>query len=387
MRLVCLLGAALLVACAPQLPPQPDTPWGAPRVIAEAPTADAPALLITTQQTWLAWTQPLEGETRHMASDGQQNRILALRAWYPMRYSLLPAANGHAHWLWIDRSAEADELRLHSALVAPELVAQLGPITHSTALTTSYAALPLGDGRVRLVWSQGALGSETLHTRLINADGRPTFTAALNANGMLPALTETRDGVVWLYWVYDRSLWRGQLRDDALHSVEHVEPLPALPLTEQIDALRVAHDAASTYVFWQVTRADGSSYALLSVTDRATGRHLPAAPLRLSVGDHPFDTTYNGGGAFTAAPDGAAAAWLRPLLIDTDTLPAAAVWGGMTGVIYFRDGRLTGVQPLLRTGRLFDAPQLASDDARHLTLVWSQPFSAQAARLTLLTTR
>lgn len=385
MRWAYLLGA-LLVACTPP-PPQPDTPWGAPRVIAEAPTADAPALLTTTQQTWLAWTQPLEGETRHMASDGQQKRILALRAWYPMRYSLLPAANGHAHWLWIDRSAEADELRLQSALIGPDLVAQLGPIVHSTALTTSYAALPLGDGGVRLVWSQGALGSETLYTRQINADGRPTFTTALNASGILPALTQTRDGVVWLYWVYDRSLWRGQLRDDALHSVEHVEQLPTLPLTEQIHALHVAHDAASSYVFWQVIRADGSGHALLSVTDRVTGRHLPAAPLRFNAGDQPFDSTYNGRGAFTAAPAESAAAWLRPLLIDTDTLPVAAVWGGMTGVIYFRDGRLAGVQPLLRTGRLFDAPQLASDDARHLTLAWSQPFSLQAAQLTLLTTR
>lgn len=386
MRWACLLGLVLLAACTPP-PPPITTPWGAPRVIAEAPTADSPALLSTGAQTWLAWTQPLEGETRHMASDGQQSRILALRAWYPMRYSLLPAGDGHAHWLWIDRSAEADELRLHSALVAPELVAQLGPVTHSTALTTSYAALPLGDGRVRLVWAQGPLGSETLHTRIINADGRPTFTVALNVSGILPVLTATRDGRTWLYWVSERSLWRGQLRDDALHSVEHVELLPTLPPTERIGALHVAHDAASTYLFWQIVRADGSGHALLSVTDRATGRHLPAATLRFGVGDQPFDTTYNGGGAFTAAPAESAAVWLRPLPVDTDTLPVAAVWAGMSGVIYFREGRLAGVQPLLRTGRLFDAPQLASDPARHLTLAWSQPSSPQAAQLTILNTR
>lgn len=384
-RLTCLLGL-LLTACAP-LPPPPSTPWGAPRVFAHAPTADAPALLTTTQQTWLAWTQPQGGETRHMASDGQRSRILALRAWYPMRYRVLPAANRRAHWLWIDRSAEADELRLQSALIAPDLVAELGPVVHSTALTTSYAALPLEDGRAQLVWAQGPLGSEALYTRALNADGRPTFTVALHARGILPALTQTRDGVVWLYWIDDRSLWRGQLRNDALHDVEHVERLPALPLTERIDALHVAHDAASTYVFWQIVRADGSSHALLSVTDRATGQHLPAAPLRFSVGSQPFDTTYNGGGAFTAAPNQTAAAWLRPLPADTDTLPVAAVWAGTTGMIYFREGRLAGVQPLLRTGRLFDAPQLASDDARHLTLAWSQPFNAQAAHLTILTTR
>jgi hypothetical protein len=381
-----LWALTLLAACAPAPPPL-ATPWGTPTLIAEAPTADAPALLATPQQVWLAWTQPLAGETRHMASDGQRAQILALRAWYPMRYQILPAGGGRAHWLWIDRTESADELRLQSALVSSDLVAELSPIVHSTALTTSYAALPLGDGQALLVWAQGALGSETLHMRTLNADGRPSFTVELGVPGTLPTLTQTRSSTVWLYWVSDRSVWRGQLSDGALSAVEHVSLLPPLKLTERLDALYAAHDRTSDYLFWQIVRADGSSSALLSVIDRAAGRRLPPTPLRFGLSDQPFETTYNGGAAAAAVPGDLTAVWLRPLSADTDTLPVAAVWAGTTGVLFFREGQLAGALPLIRTGRLFDAPQLASDDERHLTLAWSQPWDAQAARLLLLRTR
>lgn len=322
-----------------------------------------------------------------MASDGQRQAILALRAWYPLRYEVLPAGDDHAHWLWIDRTADVDELRLQSALVTPELVARIGPVVHGTAPTTSYAALPLGDGRARLVWSQGPLGAEALHTLTLNPDGRPSFSVALNAPGTLPALTQTRDGTIWLYWVHDRAVWRAVLEEATLREVAFVEALPPLPLTERVAALYVAHDAVSTYLFWQIAQARGGSRALLSVTDRATGQHRPAAPLRVGWSEALFETSFNGGAGFVAAAGEPEAVWLRPLNQDTTTLPVAAVWRGTLGVLFFQEGRLAGVLPLLPTGRLFDAPRLSSDRDRHLALAWSQPLTEQAARLSLLTTR
>lgn len=387
MKYLWWLAVFTLTACAhAEIVPTPVmTPWGSVQVIAYAPTADAPALLITPAQRWLAWTEARTGEVRHMAAHDNDSRILALSAWQPFAYTLLPARTGQAHWLWLDRTANTDSLRLQSALVSADLVAQLGPVLLSQALTTRYSALALDDGQALVAWSEGSGGATTLHLTRLDADGRPPFTESVTLYGAYPTLTRTPDGTVWLYWL-DDGVWRARLTDTQLSDVTRLLDEPRLDSTDRLESFTAANDGITHTLLWQIVNAHGEPRTLISSSGDGTTWTMPQ-PLAFNTGSATFVTSYNGGSAQTASVGETPVGWATPLTGQDGLLPLAVTWNNRLGMLYLRAGRPVGVQDLVGVGTLFSAPQIATDTDRHLTLTWSQPFDAQTARLLLLSTR
>lgn len=377
-----------LAGCAaPTMPPAPIvTAWGNVQMIAEVPNADAPALLTGSDQRWLAWTEVRDGDNRHMTLRDATPTILALRAWFPFGYTLLSAGDDKAHWLWLDRTADSDSLRLQSALVSADRVAEVGPIVLSRGLTTRYSAVALAQDKALIVWSEGAVGATMLNITQLDAAGRPPFAEPLGIYGNYPTLTRTREGVVWLYWLQD-GVWRARLEGTQATDIRRLMDAPILSVSDRLEALTAAQDDTHTYLFWQVVDRVGQPRTLMSSALSASPQWTDPQPLQFGIGERPFVTTYNGGSAQAVIDGTLPTGWARPVAEQQTVLPVAVTWGNRLGVLYFQGGRTMGVQDLLGAGTLFSAPQIASDRDRHLTLTWSQPVNGQTARLLLLSTR
>src|SRR5690606_36568070 len=146
-----LLLIAVLFAGCPSTPPPPQSAWGGVITIAQAEQMSAPALWEDGQRLTAAWIGADEGGVHHDArvvdAGGAltPGTILPLPPARPHRQTLLPAADGLLHLMWIDANP-AGENRLYSALLTPDLRVERGPVELSSAPTYAYAALPAADG-------------------------------------------------------------------------------------------------------------------------------------------------------------------------------------------------------------------------------------------------
>lgn len=391
MRAVALCMLLCLAACAPAAEPMPpQTLWGRAVRVASAPYAHAPALLVEGGRVWWAWSG-VDGTPRHYASITPQSVpvILALNAFYPFDYALFPALEGKTHWLWLDRHAESGELRLLFALVNGDAVAELGINVLSSAPTSHYSALAVGEGRVRVVWSEGSLGARALFTRVLDGRGRASLPQLLTRSADYPALLQERDGTLWLFWQGEGQLWRARLDDEGLAQVTRLGLAPALAWGDSLESLSAAHDDTHTYLFWQLERADGTPALLWSAYSHGAAHVPPPMPLAavLEEADTPLATGFNGGRVQAARLGGQAVGWAQALPQQTAVVPMVATQDDKLLMLYWHGGTLVGGQTLATVGRLLRPPRLASDPQQHLYVAWSQPYDATTAHLYSISTR
>ena len=390
-----LLFFILLAACTPAEPIVPTampitSAWGIPQVLATVPSVYAPALMVDGKQRWLAWTQDREREQRHIAAnEGDDSTILALKAWYPFGYQLLPAVNGDVHWLWLDRTqADTNRLRLQSALVNDERIAELDANALSPNAVYHFSAVSLEEGGALVVWSEGLIGAENLAMVRLDGAGRGPFRISLNMYGNYPVVSRTNEGVIWMFWLAEGGLWRGQIVGDVLQQVERLVDTPEIAIGERMENVQVAFDAKRAYVLWQLVTADGTPYVMM-VSGGNDARSW-SVPQQLTFSELPFNTQtgYNGGEAkATSTGRGVGVGWATMERGQHSPLPVAITVGDELAVLYLQNGEPIAVQRLLDVETLFSAPTIATDNDRHITVAWAQPVDMDGAALMMLSTQ
>lgn len=368
--------------------------WGVPRFLVNAPLAESPAVMTHEGITWLAWTAPDETEQRHYASIIAGNvalspKILAMPALNPLAYRLFPAEEGRAHWLWLESDATRI-LRLYVALVNTDLIAELAPTALSRRATRHYSAVSLPEGRVRVVWSEGNLGGETLYTSVIDGRGRVTFPVALGVNGTQSALVALDDGRVVLYWQEESTLLRAILEGDSLTQHTVLGNTPFLSSQEALIGFSASHDRAHGYVFWQGIGADGSPFVYWTHGTQTQSSWQPPRLLTFTATTHPYEAGvgFNVGTLHRAGMGNTALiGWGMPLVGEYEVVPLVGTVNNQLVVLFIRDGEPIAWQPIAENIRLLSTPSLATDRTRHLQLAWSQAYDTTQARLMWHTTQ
>lgn len=406
-RLALLLGCAwLLTGCAPAAAPVVSTPeptslWGIIRTVAVVAQAEAPALRMTADGLALAWA---DQATLYAQPPGQPATALPLPVISPYALSLLPAAPGTHHLLWLDAWPLPDgsmQNRLLSAYLPADLAIERGAIPASSLPTLRYSALADASGFASVVWSGGVPETPTLYLTSIDPVGRPREPVALGQPGDWPALLRDSSGVLHLFWLRPDGAYHARLSDGLLSRPERVARLPAPLLDVSTPALllsfSIGQDAQQAYLFWNVMDVEGRVTAWVAsgpLADADAWRDpLPLA--RLPVLADALPTGFNSG-TTQPAPREALYGWAAPL---TDngvyaTLPVAVAHGFRLVVLYLHGGAVTAYQAVvgLNAPGLIGTPLLVTDLNRHLTLGWSQPprrddDDGTAAALRVTTTR
>lgn len=114
-----------------------------------------------------------------------------------------------------------------------------------------------------------------------------------------------------------------------------------------------------------------------------------STPSRLGIGEigeAPYETTFNGGHALRVSGGDTWLRWASPL--TDQTLALAAEIGDALAMVYFADGQIVAVQPVVNlTHSLIGQPAIYADRDRHLTLAWSEPTESGLAELNFTSTR
>lgn len=370
-------------------PPQITTHWGPATALASAETLAAPVALAGAAP-WLAWAGADDAEVRLYAARPPQAapRILALRAFYAHSLNLWPAANDFAHLLWIDRDERSGEPRLKSALLNSEPRAEIGPTLLADAPTLRYAAAPVEEGGLRVVWSGGAGSWPALFTQAIDGRGRAGFPQRLGP-GDHPSLLAASDGTLVLYWIDEGGLYSALLAGEILLNARRLTPLPALRAGDRVEAVYAAHDARSAYLFVQLVRGDGTPELWWAQGAPNAARWEAPARFGFALLAGQIETTYNSGPAQPARADTQMLArWGAPLPGEEAVQAVAVQHEAALYVLYLRDGALFAGQRLLEDlPALLASPVLARDRDRHLLLSWAVPRFAQPAALHFVSTR
>ncbi len=388
---------SLLTSCggaASTTPTPPASPWGEIVTLGETEQTDAPDIIIQTDQVIAAWIgadeRGVHQDMRALRANGLGEIIvLPLPPVHPYAQQVAAGSAGHFHLLWLD--AVADETRLFSALVTntPEL--ERGPTIVSHEHTLRYTALANGDGSLWTVTSGGVIAEPSLYARYIDAAGRPRLEdrSAAVSDADWPALLRDDTGALWLFWLRhsDGQVLRSPFVDGWAENPQIISPGLALNPGDRLMDFNAALNSQDTYLFWNVTRADGrpeSWYArgrLDTVTWGAPQR------LRFDMIDAPFETGFNTGTAQQAAEGERDLVWARPLATSPDVLPVAGLADNRLVVLYLRAGAVAGYQQITTVNGLLGAPNLLTDRDRHLYLAWAEVGSSGSARLRLTMTR
>jgi hypothetical protein len=378
----------IITACTPTATPAPTLPppaleqsaWGDIVTAARVPVLAAPAFAVQDNgQVMMAWASPDAEKMRLYARHGVTGQpvILVLPAYYPAEVALFPAENADFHLLWRDRTPEINMPRLLGGRIAPDAVAQLGANALSPDPMYQYAALPMPDDELLVVWS-GALAAEpTLFWQSLDAQGRVRFPTALVSDSAYPALAQTPAGTRWLFWILrDREVLRATLAEPTLGTVLPVTPRLPLAATDQLERMTAAADNTHGYVFWQIIRADGTPEVWFTSgrLDAANAWQRPRL-LQIAIDETPISRTdMPGQRVYVAQEDaaGQAVSWAMPLNRTQDIVRVAVNVGDFLGVVYWQDGVIIGYEPVVQTGILSGVPALAAQDD-NLYLAWSQP--------------
>jgi hypothetical protein len=385
---IILFLAVLMTGCTPQevIPVRTlPTTWGDATHIADAPLTESPIIALTPQRIWWAWTDEKQAEVRHLAQLSTQTSptILALSAWQPTHYRLLPALNNRTHWLWLDnQNAESTRPTLKLALVNPDLVAELGAKPLSVDVAHRFSAVSMKDAAMRVVWSEGDAGSVGLYTIAVDGRGRVPRRVLLRAEGDYPTLVSARDGTVWLYWLHDKRVWRGRLLGDTLEDVTSLMSMPTLNNDQWLQTFTASMDDNRTYLFWQVV--DTRQRAQVWLTSGGAEPSTWTSVQRLGVGMNStgnVETGFNSGNVPQARNGATWIEWATPLVGQFSTVPLVSTIGQDLLVIYLRNGEIIGAQPLASITMLYAPPNIISDPDRHLYVTWTQTKDAQTAEL------
>jgi hypothetical protein len=382
-----------LCACNPTSSPTPTaTPymalWGQVVKLGEAPTIFAPTVL-EHGQTWFGWTTPQENQVRHIASFvGRSPRILALDAWNPFAYQILPADENATHWLWLDRTAESSGFFLQSAIVDNTLIAQVGVNQVSRSPVTQFTAIPVEGGAVRVLWQETLnVGVHQLWTTEIDVLGRFKFATPVREDAELPTFVEDNLGTVWLFWVEGYRIWRGQWLNNQLQDARPLLTMPYIASGERLDAWHVALDNTRIYVFWQMIDMNQRPYTLFAHGTQNPQTWSTPQKLSMNLQSATVQTGFNSGTVFVATESTDFVGWATPLSGQHNSIAVVATLNDDLVMVYLQNGEILGGQILTQVGQLFSAPNIVTDGLNNLTLTWARPSFADRAELFILTSK
>jgi hypothetical protein len=389
-----------LCACTPPLtetkPVSPASAWGPVLTLAKAEHSAAPAIAPLTSDTLTAWITYDRGGVRQQMGrirDGQvdSSADLILPPVHPFAQTLVPAVDDRVHLLWLDADKDG-ETRLYAAWINSALQMLRGPTLISNQRTTRYAALPSEASSLWLVTSGGLAAEPHLYAYYLDSVGRPRVQGDLPiaSDADWPTWVRAGDGRAFLFWLghADGRLFRAEWVNERLTNATSVSAGLPLARGDWLMSLSAGLDQERAYVFWNLSRADGTAETWFSSGGLNDTQWPPAARLGAALKSGVvFETGFNGGSAQAAQNGDEWVSWAAPLFGQNTVMAVAALFKEQVVVIYLRAGEVVGIQPIIGVNRLLRAPNLASDRDRHLYITWSEPMLDGYAALKLTTTR
>lgn len=394
---------ASLTACVtPSQPaPTPDpnvSAWGAIITLAQTEQTSAPAIALNggggLVAAWIGSDQrgvhqDIRGWNINVLSESV---TLPLPPIHPYAQQSALAANANFHLLWLDAD-ENGATQVYGALVDSDLQLLRGPTKISDKAVWNFAIEPIRDGSLWVIAGGGPPSEPTLTAYYLDPTGRPRVqqTAILATDADWPTLAHADDGTTLLYWIRpsDGQIFASPIIDNTLLNPQPV--MLSLPLNpgDRLDNFSAGFDRTHAYLFWNVTRANGTHESWFASAERATNAWSAPAQLKLNTAlADPFETGFNTGNAHIAAPGTSTFSWASPLDGEFDALPIAGVIDGTHLVtLYLRGGQIAGLQDVVTVSQLLGAPAIRADRDRHLYLAWSEPTADGVADLRLTTTR
>jgi hypothetical protein len=357
--------------------------WGGIFIVGQAEQGDAPAMALTDAGIAFAWVGADDTGVHQDArifdgTNGSEHVVLPLPPVHPYNQQIVIAGLGGIHFLWLDaEDTSASDSRLFSAFINRRLQNELGPIRVSDRATLRYDYVSNADGSLWVVWSGGQVVEPSLYGNFVDASSRPRDAQLLTPNADYPTLIRTVEGTVVLFWmqVSTHRVYRAILGDGVLSDAQSVTSAPTLERGDRLVSMKVGLDSTEGYLFWNVTRADGTfetwyAHGLLDSTTWSVPKRLGIEV----VADETFVTGYNSGTAQEATNGDLWLSWGSPATGQYDVLAVAGQIGDGLAVIYFSGGEVVGYQGITTlTHRLIGMPKLLTDRNRHLYLSWSEP--------------
>jgi hypothetical protein len=223
----------------------------------------------------------------------------------------------------------------------------------------------------------------------VDSIGRPREDAVrLVSDADWPVFAQT-SGDTYLFWL------RGSDGAALCATFTNGEPGDVRQLSEgvhlhpgdRLDGFHVGVDTGTTYLFWDISRVNGSTETWLASGDMEGAQW--AAPTQLKVGlpeQTTIETGFNSGVANRLSSGDRAVHWAVPLDGTFGYLPVAAEVDGRLKVLYFQDGAVAATQDIA-PAHLIGAPALAADRDLFLYVAWAQPASDGRAALQVVTPR
>jgi hypothetical protein len=387
----------LIAACTTTTPtPTPIvSAWGEIFTLGQAEQMDAPAVWPFQDQVVAAWVGAdetgIHQDIRGVSNSGLLERVvLPLPPKNPYAQQMYPDQNGNVHLLWLDAD-ENGVLGLYAALITPQMQVERGPTLISGEITRRFAVIPNGDGSIWVISSGGLAIEPSLYARLIDAQGRPRSQENYQIAGDAdwPTVLSTNDGTVYLFWIRhsDGSVMRSTLTNGITDVPQPISQTVMLNAGDRLLSFNAALDVTHGYLFWNVSRADGSAETWF--TSGALEAEIWEAPIRMgfdrSKGN--FETGFNSGTVGVARTGDNWLSWTVPLAGQFNVLPVATTNGGNLGIVYLQGGGVVGYQDIVMVSRLIGLPALLTDRDRFLYLSWSEPGASGKADLKLTITR
>jgi hypothetical protein len=395
LRLCVLLLSILFIAACDILPDeQPvESTWGAVVTVAQAQQTDAPVIWpqrIGFSAAWIgADDAGVHQDARRFNGAALENTVvMPLPPQRPHHQTNAPTPDNAMHLLWLDAASETGT-RLYSAIIAEDFTVERGPTSVSNELTLNYAIQPLRGGSLLAVWSGNLAAEPSLYISRIDEQGRPRPGAAIVMRADYPALIAANDGTVSLFWlaVPDGTARRAIIVDNEATQITRITSGVTLEPGDRLVNFSAGLDDTHTYLFWNVTRADGGDE--IWFTSGRSGTADWMQPQRLIVDvtlEAPLETGF-GGSANLANRGITPMRWAAPLRGQYNMLAVAMQSDTHLGVAYFRAGHIIGWEAIVPVDDLVGLPGLSVDEGHDLLLTWSQPTDEGYANLNVATTR
>jgi hypothetical protein len=390
LRLSVFISGLLLAACAPARATE-DGAWGAPLTVGYAEQSAAPAMLVTNGGVSLAWIgsddSGVHQDAVSMNATGLSARVvLPLPPKRPYGQRLFPAGD-QRYLLWLDTDDQGQN-QLFSAFITQDWQIQRGPSRVTDTRTVHYDALPVDSG-LWAVASGGNIAEPSLTAHFVDSVGRPREDAVrLVSDADWPVFAQTsRDA--YLFWLRgsDGAALCATFANGRLGDVQQLSEGVHLNPGDRLDGFYVGMDTHTTYLFRDISRADGSAETWLASGEMDGGKWPAPAPLRVGLLEQTMlETGFNSGLASRPGVGDRAIRWAVPLKGVFDYLPVAAAVDGRLYVLYFQDGAVVAMQDIAPAG-LIGAPALAADRDLFLYLAWAQPVADGRAALQVVTPR
>jgi len=386
----------LLAACQPATPtpaPLPQSAWGSVITVAQAEQSDAPALSVDNDGITTAWVgsdeQGVFQSLRTLNNEGMSDPVRLPMPVRPYAQQFAPASNNRLHLFWLDSNVNG-ETRLFTALLKPNLDRDRELTILTQQVTRRYTLLPTADGGVWAIASGGLSSEPNLYAHFVDDDGRwrlsDNYLVAENADW--PTALQRTDGLFNLYWLRSTD---GAVMQSGFIDGKAVDPRPLtdgvlLNPGDRLDSFTAAQDSTITYLFWNVSRADGRHETWLAAGTPDQPSWPSPTRLRINVSaTNSFESGFNTGAAYAASEGRDNISWVKPASGVFPTLPVAAQVDGQIAVLFLKAGHIVGYRPMDIGTKitLIGTPNLIVDRDLYLYLAWSQPDPAGYANLQL----